>query len=330
SDGQRFQVSTTSVPNGTYTGGIIVGPLMPTGVYTVLVDATYTTRTASVTITNAFTVPGPATAPPDFLHQTFLGIPILYWILIAIAAAGAIIGVLFFLRRTARGKVVECGECGALIPENATACPQCGAEFESDLVRCSRCGSTIPAESQVCPECAAQLLGKPEDEARDPERQGYNDLVERFRAESKKELGDNYSEGAFWDWWKRQPTYLSFSQYRLQQSQGNRSGMGAPPPASQTGLPASAGAAAAAASPGAPAARRGTPPRAGPRPVSPAPATAAAAPPARPTATPAATKATPAEAPPAAPVAGMKPCSNCGKEIPPEYLVCPFCGAVTQ
>ncbi|HEY6238707.1 MAG TPA: zinc-ribbon domain-containing protein, partial [Thermoplasmata archaeon] len=28
--------------------------------------------------------------------------------------------------------------------------------------------------------------------------------------------------------------------------------------------------------------------------------------------------------------AAMKPCSNCGKEIPPDYLVCPFCGAVTQ
>jgi RNA polymerase subunit RPABC4/transcription elongation factor Spt4 len=28
--------------------------------------------------------------------------------------------------------------------------------------------------------------------------------------------------------------------------------------------------------------------------------------------------------------AGMKPCQNCGKEIPPDYLVCPFCGAVTR
>ncbi|MFI5419257.1 MAG: hypothetical protein ACHQ2Y_10270, partial [Candidatus Lutacidiplasmatales archaeon] len=28
--------------------------------------------------------------------------------------------------------------------------------------------------------------------------------------------------------------------------------------------------------------------------------------------------------------AAMKACSNCSKEIPPDYLVCPFCGAVTQ
>jgi len=30
------------------------------------------------------------------------------------------------------------------------------------------------------------------------------------------------------------------------------------------------------------------------------------------------------------PAGNLKPCPNCGKEIPPEYLVCPFCGSVTQ
>ena len=132
-------------------------------------------------------------------------------------------------QRQAKGKLVECGECGNLIPEDATVCPKCGAEFETDLVRCSRCGSTIPANSQVCPECAAQLLGKGEQETSDPERQGYADFVERFRAGARKELGDNYNEGAFWDWWKRQATYLPFSQWKFQQTQGSRAGMTAPP-----------------------------------------------------------------------------------------------------
>ena len=36
-------------------------------------------------------------------------------------------------------------------------------------------------------------------------------------------------------------------------------------------------------------------------------------------------------APPPAPVgAGLKACPSCGKEIPTEYLVCPFCNAVTS
>jgi hypothetical protein len=30
------------------------------------------------------------------------------------------------------------------------------------------------------------------------------------------------------------------------------------------------------------------------------------------------------------PPSNMRACSNCGKEIPVDYLVCPFCGAVTR
>jgi len=323
SSGQQYFLSTSSDPSGDFNGSIIVGPALPSGEYTLIVTAYYNGAHAADTLKNAFSIAAPPSAPPNFLEQKILGIPLLYWIIIAIAIVVAVIAVLMLLRRTARGKVVECGECGALIPEDATACPQCGAEFESDLVRCSRCGSTIPSDSQVCPECAAQLLGKAEDEARDPERQGYSDVVERFRAESKKELGDNYSEGAFWDWWKRQPTYLSFSQYRLQQAQGNRTGMGAPPSA----VPA----AAAATVPAAPA-RKPAPAAAVRIPAKPgggAPTAAPAATPAPKVAAPPA-PAAPSEAPAAPATAGMKPCSNCGKEIPPEYLVCPFCGAVTQ
>ncbi|HYK93620.1 MAG TPA: zinc ribbon domain-containing protein [Thermoplasmata archaeon] len=290
---------------------------LPGGTYSLNASASYNNRTVWTTFTGAFTVAGPAAASPSFLDQTFLGLKVLYWILIAVAIVVAILVALLLLRQTARGKLVECGECGQLIPENALACPKCGAEFESDLVRCSRCGSTIPARSQVCPECAAQLIGKPEEASRDPERQGYNDFVERYRVESKKELGDNYSEGAFWDWWKRQPTYLAYSQWKLQQQQGTRAGMGAPPMAT--------------AAPAAPTAAQ--PPRRPPGSVPPGaaaarPMTAAQAPPpAAPRAPPAAS---PAPAQPASAQAAMKPCSNCGKEIPPEYLVCPFCGAVTQ
>ena len=132
----------------------------------------------------------------------------------------AILLFLFVARRQAAGKLVECGECGNLIPEDATVCPKCGAEFETDLIRCSRCASTIPADSKFCPECAAQLLGTPGEAESDPEKQAYADFTEKYRAEAKKELGDNYSEGAFWDWWKRQPTYTPFSQWSLQQGQG--------------------------------------------------------------------------------------------------------------
>ncbi|HZY71139.1 MAG TPA: zinc ribbon domain-containing protein [Thermoplasmata archaeon] len=319
-------------PNGSASVGISPITAMSPGTYTLQVTAFYNGRTGFQNFTNAYVVPGSATSssPFSFLTTAFFGFPL--WELLAFAAVGvvAIVAAFAVLGRAARGKLVECGECGELIPETATACPKCGAEFEADLVRCSRCSSTIPATAKVCPECSATLLGKGEGGAADPEQQGYADWVERYRIEARKELGDNYGEGAFWDWWKRQPTYVSFSQWRLQQGQGtSRAGMGAPPPGavapddamSQRTYPAPA---AAAPAPRRPA--QSVPPPAA-RPAAPvAPPRAAAPPPSAPA--PSVASATPVGPPAASP--GMKACGNCGREIPPDYLVCPFCGAVTR
>ena len=259
------------------------------------VETTHTVGTYSIPST---------TSPVGFLLQKFLGLPLWVWIAIAAAAIVAILVVLMIFRRQAAGKLVECGECGELIPEDATVCPKCGAEFESDMVRCSRCSATIPANSKFCPECSAQLLGTPGEGAADPERQAYADFTEKFRTEAKRELGDNYTESAFWDWWKRQATYVPFSQWSAQQNKGvPRAGMSAPPVGSE------------AVPPAAPPPKGGAPPAGG---AAAAPAAMTAPPP---TAVP---------PPPASGGTSLKPCPNCGKEIPPEYLVCPLCGAVTQ
>ncbi|HYA10677.1 MAG TPA: zinc ribbon domain-containing protein [Thermoplasmata archaeon] len=292
--------------------------LVPGDSYHLSVTARYNGVTANDTLPGTYATPGPSAL--HFFTEKFLGLAIWEWIVIAAAIAAGVVGFLLFSRRQAAGKLVECGECGNLVPEDSRVCPKCGAEFESDVVRCSRCSSTIPANSQFCPECAAQLLGKPGEGGTDPERQAYADFTERYRAEAKKELGENYGEGAFWDWWKRQPSYTPFSQWKVQQGQGtSRTGMSAPPPGSPP--PAGPGAAAGVAAP--PRRRTAAPPPA--RPPSASAAPAAGTPPG---AAPGSTA--PPMPAPAAPAAAMKPCPNCGKEIPPEYLVCPFCGSVTQ
>ena len=276
--------------------------------YTLTVVATYNSISATYNYPGTYSVPSPA--PTSFFSQKFLGLELWLWIVIAAAIVVAVACFLIFSRRQAAGKLVECGECGNLVPEDAKACPKCGAQFESDVVRCSRCSSTIPATSKFCPECAAQLLGAPGEAASDPEKQAYADFTEKYRAEAKRELGDNYSEGAFWDWWKRQPSYTPFSQWKIQQGQGApRAGMTPPPPP-------------------------GSPPPGAAGPAAPAPRPAPSRPPARPpppsSAAPAAA-AVPVAAPMPGPAPGaLKPCPNCRKEIPPEYLVCPFCGSVTQ
>lgn len=299
--------TTTVAISGTVVNGSFIiawpslkGVLSAGTTYVFTASAVYRGATGSATI-GTYSVPS-STSATGFLYQKFLGLPLWIWIAIAIAIVVAILAVLLIFRRQAAGKLVECGECGELIPEDATVCPKCGAQFESDLVRCSRCSSTIPANSQFCPECSAQLLGKPGEGGADPERQAYSDFTEKYRAESKKELGDNYTESAFWDWWKRQPTYVPFSQWTVQQTRGApRAGMSQPPAGSESVAPSPAATPAAGAAAPAPGAGPGF-----------------TAPP--PSAVPAATAA----------AGSLRPCPNCSKEIPPEYLVCPFCGAVTQ
>ncbi len=295
------------------------GLLSPGASYTLTLTAEYNHREFNYTVLGpngqpqVFTVPKSPSSPASFLFQTFLGLPLWLWLVIAAAAVVAIVLFLLFARRQAAGKLVECGECGNLIPEDATVCPKCGAEFESDLIRCSRCASTIPANSKFCPECAAQLLGKPGEAEADPEKQAYADFTEQYRAEAKRELGDNYTEGAFWDWWKRQPTYTPFSQWSLQQGQGTaRAGMTAPPAGTEV-------------TPETPAGK--TPPKGGAGGWTETAGAPAAAPPAKAAAPPPTSTTVP---PAAAGGAGLKACPSCGKEIPAEYLVCPFCNAVTQ
>ncbi|MCI4323946.1 MAG: zinc ribbon domain-containing protein, partial [Thermoplasmata archaeon] len=288
--------------NGTFHQSVAIATTMQAGAtYSLTITAYYDGRTVNETFPGAVLV----SAPPAPASS---GIPLWVWLVIAAAAVlvGAFLAVRF-LAAKAKPKLVECGECGELIPESATVCPKCGAEFEPDLVRCSRCAATIPAKSAICPECAATLLGTPGEEAKDPERQGFADFTEKYRAEGKKELGDNFSEGAFWDWWRRQPSYVSFDQWKAQQSGGSRSGMTGPSLSSEP-VPANSTTDAAAAA---------TPPKGGAGgAVAPADAGESAT-----TAAPAAN---------AASSGTMRACTNCSKEIPSDFLVCPFCGAVTR
>ncbi|MCI4358116.1 MAG: hypothetical protein L3J95_00885 [Thermoplasmata archaeon] len=298
-----------SITQGSTPTVVSIETALPPGTYNVHASVYHAGRTVWYNATTPFTIaspPGSNTTP--WYDQSFFGLPLWIWLAIVAAIVAGIGLFLLISVQKAKGKMVECGECGAMIPETALACPECGAEFESDRVRCSRCGSTIPGNSAVCPECAATLLGRAGEEKDDPERQGYADFVERFRTEGRKALGDSYSEGSFWDWWKRQSTYVPFGQWKMQQAQGSRVGMGAPRESTTPEAPR----------PRAPPARRpppssGTAPAAAPKPMAPKPA-----PPPEPV----------EEAPPAA--AGLITCANCGKEIPSGYLVCPFCGAVTQ
>ena len=55
-------------------------------------------------------------------------------------------------------EMFECPECNKLIPEDATACPNCGVEFaEGEVFECPLCKTLVDINTDVCPSCGAEF-----------------------------------------------------------------------------------------------------------------------------------------------------------------------------
>lgn len=145
----------------------------------------------------------------------------LYLLIIVAAAIAAFGGFSLYLYRYGLARVVECGNCGAFIPETSKRCPYCGVEFEAGTAKCSNCSSWIPANSKQCPICGVKFADEGEAEKEDEYTAGmrreYAAFVEKFKSQAKAEMGKRYSEKAFLGWWKKQPTYLSFEDWLSRQ-----------------------------------------------------------------------------------------------------------------
>jgi ribosomal protein L40E len=111
--------------------------------------------------------------------------------------------------------MVECGECGSLIPEASKRCPKCGTIFETGTAKCSECGAWIPANATECPECHAKFLNVPSaadqtgsyDEMM---KKQYDEYVNGFRQQAMAALGAKYSEDKFQEWLKTEPGFLTY------------------------------------------------------------------------------------------------------------------------
>ena len=152
-----------------------------------------------------------------------IGIPLWVWILVILMVLAIIIGFSIYLYKYGLGRMVECGECGALISEASKRCPKCGVEFESGTAKCSQCGAWIPATSKECPECGAKFATEPmvedENEYIKKMRGEYDEFVNPYREQAKSALGKKYSEAKFADWWKKQPSYVTFERWLSQEEE---------------------------------------------------------------------------------------------------------------
>ncbi len=138
-------------------------------------------------------------------------------LLLIIIGIGVLVVVLVgvLLGRYGLGRLVECGECGAFIPEGEKKCPKCGAVFEADTAKCSECGAWIPVTSKSCPECGAIFAGIEKEKKDYIERMKgqYAEYVEQYRDEAKKEIGTTMTDEEFLEWWKANPKYVGFEEW---------------------------------------------------------------------------------------------------------------------
>ena len=97
---------------------------------------------------------------------------ILWTIIIVIIAIACIGGTLGYWAFSSKGRMVECGECGTLVRDNAVECPKCGIEFEVEVAKCSECESWIRSDATTCPYCGTpfrDLEGEGEESGEPPE-----------------------------------------------------------------------------------------------------------------------------------------------------------------
>jgi hypothetical protein len=156
-------------------------------------------------------------------------VPLWMFGLIAAIVFAVILVFSVYLYKYGLGKMVECGECGALIPESSKRCPRCSTEFETETAKCSECGTWIPARSKECPECGAKFMTEPVEEVSENDytvsmRRQYEEYVNGFREQAKAALGKKYSEDKFMDWLKTEPAYLPFEAWVTKQEESRKVG----------------------------------------------------------------------------------------------------------
>src|SRR5437870_358689 len=221
--GAAVMASNTTVTQG---DGFFLGVL---AVSSGLADGPY-----DVVVTPSSAIIGPQTQPImvkktlPFLSSPvpILGVP--WWLFLVIlgAAVAVVVGITLYWKVYGLGKMVECGECGAFIPEDATTCPKCGVEFERDMAKCSNCQAWIPVDVKQCPECGVEFATG-EVEMADYEekmRLQYDEVVSKLRQEASRELGRDLSDRDFQEWWKKQPTFVTFEDWLREEEEMRKMG----------------------------------------------------------------------------------------------------------
>jgi subtilase family serine protease/ribosomal protein L40E len=207
--------------NGEFVVGLNIPSDAPSGEWTLIASAEVETIQGTTLKLNVEKV-----VPWYELTVPMVGVPL--WMLIAILAIFllVVLAVTAYMRTFGLGRLVECGECGAFIPESSQTCPKCGTEFEKEMAKCSSCHAWIPADVKKCPECGVEFTtGKAKaSDYRERMRKQYEKVVDKYRAEAARALGHKPTEKEFQEWWRRQPTYVTFESWLKEEEEMRKMG----------------------------------------------------------------------------------------------------------
>ncbi|QLH74933.1 MAG: hypothetical protein HPY73_05410 [Methanomassiliicoccales archaeon] len=221
-DSKGFQIGTAQTRTTDETGWFIT---------TINVSPDYSGKEAYVTVTINDGVQD-VSGSVKINISTEEGLPIPLWLILLIIVVIVLVVAFFswYLYRYSLGKMVECGECGALIPESSKRCPKCGTVFETGTAKCSECGAWIPANATECPECHAKFLTiavEPEkgDAYTKAMKEQYDQYVNGYRQQAMAALGSKYSEEKFQEWLKTEPGFLTYDQWVKKTEEDRKSGV---------------------------------------------------------------------------------------------------------
>ncbi|HEX9340185.1 MAG TPA: zinc ribbon domain-containing protein, partial [Thermoplasmata archaeon] len=115
---------------------------------------------------------------------------------------------------------------GAFIAEDATTCPKCGVEFEKDMAKCSNCQAWIPVDVKQCPECGVEFATGQVEMAgyQEKMRVQYDEVVGKLRDEASRQLGRSLSDREFQEWWRKQPTFVTFEDWLREEEEMRKMG----------------------------------------------------------------------------------------------------------
>ena len=82
----------------------------------------------------------------------------------------------------------------------------------------------MPMNSKTCPECNSEFtIGDEEiEDYKVQMKRQYDDVVQNFKKEARKELGANFTEADFQAWWATQATFVTFDQWLKEEEEMKR------------------------------------------------------------------------------------------------------------